>query len=724
VRLIIECAGKKVAYPLTEGPLIVGRDGSCDICFIEPSLSRRHLMCALHGTEVRIRDLGSKNGTFLGPQRVSEVHLQPGVRIRAGNCFIYVEEEGEDATAGAAERPATAPAPEEEAPVPPPMDLESRVPDDENFEEEEEPTPIDESISQAVAAESDEEARLLVRDNRWFVQDPATGVEVEIVPLPGGESPGPAQPEQARGGPLAVGALRPAALPAVRAPDRAGALVPVRGGVVPGAAREPSWLGKLLTDRKKRRRLIAVTALCALAAVVATVLLKPKPPPPPISASFYRREILRAAGQYAAGNSDQALATLQRLQKMPMNFKPRLAEMFHQTILADKKMEIDFARGYEEAQKRWKEVREDSKTPAELREIAKKRSRWIDDEENNYLSLTEARRYLEAGDFASAERYARNVREDSIFRKQADPIIRQAHEAVIKGIIERAEAAVRRQKWPEAVATYKEAIEHDEGLADQLKPKVALYERYQRELTAYNSAQSLARGGRHAEALRQLDTIAKDSPYAKGAASLRAQCEASGSSQAALAAYNGGNGEGALKILDKAGLKSGGLYSKIQRVLDVRKQAWQAMKEGKFQTAENAWKTITGIESNKNNEYVKEALRELQYLPQRKRQMSEQFVKEANEALERLDYKAARLKFLEALLLDPDNQRAVEGRVQLRKKAQLEYNLALNDAPHHPEKALERLRIAAACLDPTDDRFQAVQRLMRSIKERMKKGSE
>jgi len=723
VRLVIECAGKKVEYPLTEGTLIVGRDSSCDICFPDPSLSRRHLMCALSGLDVRIRDLSSKNGTFLGPQRVSEVRLQPGVRIRAGNCFICAEEEAQDATVAEVEQPSTAPEPVEEAPGHPPMDLESRVPDDENFEQEEEPTPVDESIPQAVAAENDEEARLLVRDNRWFVQDPATGVEVEIVPLGGGGSSIATQPEQT-GGPLAVDALRPAALPAVRPRGRAGALVPVRGGVVPGAAREQSWLGKLLTDRKKRRRLIAITALCALAAVLAAVLLKSKPPPPPISASLYRREVNRAVNQYAAGNSELALATLQNLQKMPMNFKPRVAEMFQETILADVKMEKSFAKGYEEAQKRWKEVREDSKTPAELRKIAKKRSRWIDDEENNYLSLTEARRYVEAGDFISAERYARNVREDSMFRKEADPIIRQAHAAVIKGIIERAEAAVRRQKWPQAVATYKEAIEHDDSLADQLKPKIALYERYQRELTAYNSAQSLAQAGRHADALRQLDTIVKDSPYAKNAASLRAQCEASGSSQAALTAYNGGNGDGALKILDKAGLKSGGLYSKIQRVLEVRAQAWQAMKEGKFQTAENAWKTVTGIETDKNNHYVKEALRELQYLPQRKRQMAEQFVKEANEALERLEYKAARLKFFEALLLNPDNQNAVNGRVQLRKKAQLEYNLALNDAPDYPEKALERLRIAAACLDPTDDRFQNVQRLIRRIKERMKKGSE
>ena len=717
MRLLIECAGRQVEYPLTEGVVVVGRDNTCDICFPETSLSRRHLMCTLRGQELAVRDLNSKNGTFLGPQRIQEARLVPGVRLRAGNCFLSVLPEADEAATGevAGSGSLRLRTEGEGAALPPGADLESMVPDDEHFAEEEEPTPVDESLAESMAADGDDGARLLVRDGRWLVQDPATGVEVEIVPLQGA----PAAGREAAALPVLRAAGEQTAMtPALREGNQAG-MPALFQPALPATMAQQGPVGRLLSDPKKWWYLIGAIALIAVLAVSATLLLKSKPPPPPISVGAYRSELNRAIAQYARGESQQALAALAALRKKPMNFKPIVAEMLAQTITADTAMAKDFAAGYGEAQKQWKEVRDDSKTPEELRKIAGKRVRWIGDEEGNLLSLNEAKQYAAKGDYARARAYATNVSADSMFYQEAAPIITQARNAVMRGILDRAEAAFRTQKWQDAVAAYQEAIDNDDGLAETLKPKIALSECYEREREAYQKAGTLAGQGRHADALRQLNSIATDSPYAKNAASLRAQCQATGSNQAALAAYNAGNGEGALDILDKAGLKSGGLYSKIQRVQEKRKDAWEAMKEGKFQTAENAWKTITGLENNKDNFYVKEALRELQYIPERKKQMSEQFVTEAHRLLEQFQYKAARARFVEALLLNSANQGAVDGLNQLRARAQREHNLAFNEWKTNPKKALVRLQIAADCLSPTDSRFQDIEILVKRIKDEM-----
>ena len=162
---VIEINGERYKHLLKEGTSVIGRDPSCEICLSEPSLSRRHLECVLEGGQLVVNDLNSKNGTFLGIQRIHEVRIQPGIRLRAGNLWISFREE-ESATGGAVSVPAAlteAPgaehreAPAAMAPVEQPetiVPLEETVPKAENYEEDETPTPLDAHIAQDVAAGS------------------------------------------------------------------------------------------------------------------------------------------------------------------------------------------------------------------------------------------------------------------------------------------------------------------------------------------------------------------------------------------------------------------------------------------------------------------------------------------------------------------------------------------------------------------------------------------
>jgi diguanylate cyclase (GGDEF)-like protein len=74
-------------FPLGNKPLIVGRDGECDIRINDESVSRRHASIQPDGTGYRIVDLHSTNGTFVNELRVSAQALRDGDYLHIGNCI-------------------------------------------------------------------------------------------------------------------------------------------------------------------------------------------------------------------------------------------------------------------------------------------------------------------------------------------------------------------------------------------------------------------------------------------------------------------------------------------------------------------------------------------------------------------------------------------------------------------------------------------------------------
>jgi pSer/pThr/pTyr-binding forkhead associated (FHA) protein len=62
----------------------VGRASGNEIPLADPSVSNRHCILILNGSDVIVRDLNSSNGTLLNGQRISEAVLQPGDLIQVG----------------------------------------------------------------------------------------------------------------------------------------------------------------------------------------------------------------------------------------------------------------------------------------------------------------------------------------------------------------------------------------------------------------------------------------------------------------------------------------------------------------------------------------------------------------------------------------------------------------------------------------------------------------
>ncbi len=93
VRLIvIKGKAKPEEVELRSPVSIVGRQRSCDLVIPAATVSRLHCELALEGQWVRVRDLGSSNGTFVNGQRVKEARATTGDRLTIGPITfeIYV----------------------------------------------------------------------------------------------------------------------------------------------------------------------------------------------------------------------------------------------------------------------------------------------------------------------------------------------------------------------------------------------------------------------------------------------------------------------------------------------------------------------------------------------------------------------------------------------------------------------------------------------------------
>ncbi|CAN0405228.1 unnamed protein product, partial [Phaeothamnion confervicola] len=70
---------------------VLGRSTTCALVVNHISVSRRHAALAVDGPHLRVTDLGSRNGTFAGEDRVTGTALAaPGTRVRFGSLDFFV----------------------------------------------------------------------------------------------------------------------------------------------------------------------------------------------------------------------------------------------------------------------------------------------------------------------------------------------------------------------------------------------------------------------------------------------------------------------------------------------------------------------------------------------------------------------------------------------------------------------------------------------------------
>ena len=85
-------AGSK--YLLGAGKSTIGRHPESSIFFDDITVSRRHAEVTLSGTEVKVTDVGSLNGTYLNQRQIdSSQQLVPGDVLQIGKFkLVYFQE--------------------------------------------------------------------------------------------------------------------------------------------------------------------------------------------------------------------------------------------------------------------------------------------------------------------------------------------------------------------------------------------------------------------------------------------------------------------------------------------------------------------------------------------------------------------------------------------------------------------------------------------------------
>ena len=70
---------------------VLGRTGSgADVEIDDPEMSRAHAALECHGATIVLRDLGSRNGTFVGEQRIESRELEDRAEFRLGGTPLML----------------------------------------------------------------------------------------------------------------------------------------------------------------------------------------------------------------------------------------------------------------------------------------------------------------------------------------------------------------------------------------------------------------------------------------------------------------------------------------------------------------------------------------------------------------------------------------------------------------------------------------------------------
>jgi len=82
--VVLGGADKGKAYELLKGETVIGRSDEADIRIPDLMISRRHARLTVDGYVVTINDLDSRNGVFVGDQRIKSIVLPIPAKFTLG----------------------------------------------------------------------------------------------------------------------------------------------------------------------------------------------------------------------------------------------------------------------------------------------------------------------------------------------------------------------------------------------------------------------------------------------------------------------------------------------------------------------------------------------------------------------------------------------------------------------------------------------------------------
>src|SRR6185436_18608872 len=83
--------GDQAPVLINDEPVVIGSDPGVRVVIDDPHVSRRHAEIVRTPGGIVLRDLGSRNGTFIGQLAVKEVLLASGAEIKVGTSTLRFE---------------------------------------------------------------------------------------------------------------------------------------------------------------------------------------------------------------------------------------------------------------------------------------------------------------------------------------------------------------------------------------------------------------------------------------------------------------------------------------------------------------------------------------------------------------------------------------------------------------------------------------------------------
>lgn len=96
--VLLKKNGSHKFFLLPSSVTVIGRRHSCDLCISLMSVSRRHCQLNYDDGVLKIRDLDSRNGTYLNGKRVDEAVVRAGDSIKIGPLTFVLQIDGQPQT--------------------------------------------------------------------------------------------------------------------------------------------------------------------------------------------------------------------------------------------------------------------------------------------------------------------------------------------------------------------------------------------------------------------------------------------------------------------------------------------------------------------------------------------------------------------------------------------------------------------------------------------------
>ncbi len=87
--IVVEGDNPGTRAELADAPLLIGRGSDAAIKLDDDYVSTRHARIVASGDEWFVEDLGSTNGTYVGPVRITgPTTIAPGIQVRVGKTIL------------------------------------------------------------------------------------------------------------------------------------------------------------------------------------------------------------------------------------------------------------------------------------------------------------------------------------------------------------------------------------------------------------------------------------------------------------------------------------------------------------------------------------------------------------------------------------------------------------------------------------------------------------